>query len=150
MSFRDPRPDPTISRALRRVGADDAPSARELAALRRRIVEQAEPFLRRRRNQGAWWEYALAWRRTLVPVALTAAALAMFGIFQAPMRQGASGLVVSERNTMHPELLDAVANRMSSGDLLDLMVTAGAADDGSKSTRREDTSGAVTTKGSSQ
>ena len=148
MSFRDPRPDPRLSRALRRVGADDAPSARELALLRRRIVEQAEPFLRRRRNQGFWWEYAFAWRRALVSVALTAAAVAMFGIFHAPARRTPAGLVVGARAN-GPELLDAVANRVSSGDLLDVIVS-GADVSASAARRRDDTSGATNSKGSAQ
>ena len=151
MSFRDPRPDPRISRALRRVGADDAPSARELAVLRRRIVEQAEPFLRRRRNQGVWWEYTLAWRRTLVSVALTAAALAMFSILHAPARRLPGGLVVGARSSSGPELLDAVANRVSSGDLLELIVSSNGGDVSARAAkRRDDTSGAITSKGSAQ
>ena len=151
MSFRDPRPDPNVARALRRVGADDAPSARELAQLHRRIVEQAEPLLRRRRNQSAaWWEYALAWRRTLVPVALSAAAVAVFGIFHVPVRS-ITGLVVGDRAANSGELLDAVANRVSSGDLLELIVSGGAGEAGAaSSSRRDDTSGATTLKGSLQ
>jgi len=152
MSFRDPRPDPSISHALRRVGADDATSARELAALRRRILEQAEPLLRRRRHQGVWWEYAVAWRRTLVPVALTAAAVAMFGILNAPRRPIPEHFVVGERTTSAPgpELLDAVANRVSSGDLLDLIVSGTGTEARANASRRDDTSGAFTSKGSAQ
>jgi hypothetical protein len=150
MSFRDPRPDPSISRALRRVGADDPASARELAALRRRILEQADPLLRRRRHQSAWWEYAVAWRRTLVPVALTAAAVAMVGILNAPRRPIAERLVVGERTTTAPELLDAVANRVTSGDLLDLIVSGSGTDARANASRRDDTSGAITSKGSAQ
>jgi len=148
MSFRDPRPDAHIGHALRRVGADDAPSARELALLRRRILEEAEPVLRRRRSQGrAWWEYAVAWRATLVPVALSAAAVAVFSIFGLPAVRSATDLVVGDRTPSRPELIDAVANRVSSGDLVDLIVSANEAAAGA---RHEDTSDAASSKGSSQ
>jgi hypothetical protein len=113
-------------------------------------VEQAEPLLRRRRHQGVWWEYAVAWRRTLVPVALTAAAVAMFGILNAPRRPIPEHLVVGERTTPGPELLDAVANRVSSGDLLDLIVSGTGTDARENASRRDDTSGAFTSKGSAQ
>jgi hypothetical protein len=146
MSFRDPRPDPAIARALRRVGADDVHSARERAALRRRILEHAEPLLsRRRRQQGAWWEYALAWRRTLVPIALSAAAVAMFSMLRPVTSAVPSRVIASDRARARPELLDAVANRMSSGDLLDLIVT-GSSDDASRG-RPTDT---IAPKGSTQ
>ena len=147
MSFRDPRPDPNLARALRRVGADEVHTARELAALRHRILEQAEPLLRRRRQQAPWWEYALAWRRTLIPVALSAAAVAMFSMLQLAPRQVERDLMMGERSSVRPELLDAAANRMSSGDLLELIVAGNASAENSAHAQSPDT---VAPKGSAQ
>lgn len=147
MSFRDPRPDPSLARALRRVGADERHSARELAALRRRLLEQAEPLLRRRRQQAPWWEYALAWRRTLIPVALSAAAVATFSMIQLAPHSGDGDLTGAERAAVRPELLDAAANRMSSGDLLELIVAgSGSVEQGA----RAQSSDTVVPKGSAQ
>jgi len=147
MSFRDPRPDPSLARALRRVGADEVHTPRELAALRHRILEQAEPMLRRRRQQLPWWEYALAWRRTLIPVALSAAAVAMFSMIQLAPQPVEGNLVMGERSSVRPELLDAAANRMSSGDLLELIVAGNGSADNSAHTQSADT---VSPKGSRQ
>ena len=144
MSFRDPKPDPAIARALRRVGADDVHAARELSALRRRIVQHAEPLLRRRRSQATWWEYAVAWHRTLLPLALAAAAAATFGIVHLPLRRGSTAITVDAPATGGGELLDAVANRMSSGALLDVLVA------GSDVGARGDVAGRPTLKGSAQ
>jgi hypothetical protein len=143
MSFRDPRPDPAIARALRRVGADELHAARELGALRRRIVEHAEPLLRRRRPQGTWWEYALAWHRTLVPLALAAAAAATFGIVHLPARGMARDLAAASASGK-TVLLEAVANRVSSGDLLDALVSG----DGAEGAHG--VGGETTSKGSTQ
>lgn len=122
MSYRDPKADRQLADALRDMGAADRTSTREMHLLARRIVKNADPMLRVRRRSSAWWEYAANWGRALVPLGLSAATLAVVGMLWL-MPAPASVAVDSAPAGEHAALLGAVANRVPSHELLDLVVT---------------------------
>jgi len=122
MSYRDPKVDRQLAEALREMGATDRTSSREVHLLARRIVRHADPMLRVRRRSAAWWEYAAHWARALVPLGLSAAAVAAAGmIWLIPARATTSARPLSPGE--HAALLGAVANRVPSHELLDLVVS---------------------------
>jgi len=127
MSYRDPKADRQLAAALRQMNAADKTSSREVHLLARRIVRHADPMLRVRRRSAAWWEHAAHWSRALVPIGLSAAALAAAGlIWLIPARAAVDARPLSSGE--HAALLGAVANRVPSYELLDLVVAPMAAD----------------------
>jgi hypothetical protein len=116
--------DRELARALRRLDPP-APTSIQMAALARRIMTRATPLLdARRRGAARWWEYAADWAGTLLPLGVAAAfvasvCLAWSASARTPVRPHAI-----ERTA----LLRAVINPAPSGDLLDFVLDAHAAE----------------------
>lgn len=124
MRTRDSHPDRELARALRRLDPP-AVTPTQMAALARRIVTRATPMLdARRRDAARWWEYAANWAGTLLPLGVAAAfvatvCLAWSSATRTPVRPHAV-----ERTA----LLRAVTNHAPSGDLIDFVLDAHAAE----------------------
>jgi hypothetical protein len=74
--FQEPRPDPRLGEALRRL---DSASGADDAQLRQRIVQAAEPTLTSlRAPTPRWWEWISRWVPIAVPVGLAASLVAGF------------------------------------------------------------------------
>jgi hypothetical protein len=74
--FQEPRPDPRLGEALRRL---DSASGADDAQLRQRIVEAAGPTLTSlRAPTPRWWEWISRWVPVAVPVGLAASLVAGF------------------------------------------------------------------------
>lgn len=88
MTFEDLTPDHEVTDALRRFDHAPAPSASQLRGLARRIVSSAAPLLEpRRANTVAWWDYPAVWARTLIPLGVTTALMAVACILWAALAQ---------------------------------------------------------------
>ncbi|MDE3128159.1 MAG: hypothetical protein KGL38_09130 [Gemmatimonadota bacterium] len=118
MIRRDLAPDPELAAVLRRFEPSDPTTDDQRRALARRIETAAAPLLAERGN-GAWWEFAAVWARTLIPLGLaTAVAAAAFIAWTAhaggaraildpvPAQDSLVGSVHRDRTSQH--LLDAV------------------------------------------
>jgi hypothetical protein len=124
MKPRDSHSDRELARAIRRLDPP-APTATQMAALARRIATCATPLLdARRRGASRWWEYAAAWAGTLLPLGVAAALVASVCLVWSSAAQTSARPHAVERTA----LLRAVTNRAPSGDLIDFVLDAPAAE----------------------
>ncbi|MDE3053822.1 MAG: hypothetical protein KGL38_11300 [Gemmatimonadota bacterium] len=119
MMRRDVTPDPELGAVLRRFDAPDPTADEQRRALKRRIEAAAAPLLAERRN-GAWWEFAAVWARTLVPIGLaTAVAAAAFIAWTARAGAGRGALTPVPAQD---SLVGSVRRDPTSQHLLDAVV----------------------------
>jgi hypothetical protein len=98
MTLDDLTPDRELTDALRQFDHTAAPTPAELHALAHKIVSRARPLLQQRRagtlaralgrtaaQALAWWEYPAAWARTLIPLGVTTALMAVACILWASL-----------------------------------------------------------------
>jgi hypothetical protein len=72
MIRRDPLPDRELGAILRQFDAADEITPEQHRALKRRIEASAAAVFAQRAD-GAWWEFAAVWARTLIPIGLITA-----------------------------------------------------------------------------
>jgi len=126
MRPKDSHLDRELARALRRLDPPAVTPA-QMTSLARRIMTRATPLLDARcRGAARWWEYAANWSGTLLPLGVAAAfvatvCLAWSSAARPPVRPHAV-----ERTA----LLRVVTNRAPSGDLIDFVLDAHAAERG--------------------
>ena len=120
----DPR-DAELARVLRDADAVARPSDAELRAFSARIIHAATPMLdARSAAERTVWDYAERWSAVLLPVgALTAVAagVCLFAL------ANSSEPVSPRASTTRVALAGAATNRVSSQNLLDLLVAGDAA-----------------------
>jgi len=124
MRRNDSLPDRELARALRRLDPP-APTPTQMTSLARRIMSRATPLLdARRRRASTWWEYAAAWAGTLLPLGAAAAFVATACLAWSTTAHAPARAHAIERTA----LLRVVTNRAPSGDLLDIVLDAPAAE----------------------
>ena len=116
--FQEPRPDPRLGEALRRL---DAASGAEDAQLRQRIVEAAAPTLTSlRAPTPRWWEWISRWVPVAVPVGLAASLVA--GLLVPEAEEVASLGYASEAGTDSTLVLAAFSAMPEGGQLAAYLV----------------------------
>lgn len=121
MTRRDPRRDAQLHRLLANAGLAAPMPEDRVRGLAERIAAAAVPMLRERESvQRTIWDYAVGWSSMLLPIGTLAAAAAGLCLFVL----SAQRLPVPARlSSTRVALLGAATNRVSSQNLVDLLVS---------------------------
>jgi len=118
------RRDAELGLLLRESDAAARPSDAELRALGTRIMTAAQPILdARSAAERTVWDYAERWSAVLLPVGAFTALAAGLCLF---VLAGSSEPVVPRTSAARVALIGAATNRVSSQNLLDLLVASDA------------------------
>ena len=121
MTRRDPRRDPQLHRLLADAGLTAPISEDRMRGLGERIAAAAVPMLRERESaQRTIWDYAVGWSSMLLPIGSLAAAAAGLCLFVLSAQRAPAPARVSSTRVA---LLGAATNRVSSQNLVDLLVS---------------------------
>jgi hypothetical protein len=121
VTSRDPRRDPQLQRVMADAGLGAPVPDDRLRRLGERIVAAAGPMLREREfAQRTIWEYAVGWSSMLLPLGTLAAAAAAVCLFVVSAQRAPAPARLSSTRVA---LLGAATNRLSSQNLLDLLVS---------------------------
>ncbi|HEY4217904.1 MAG TPA: hypothetical protein VGM67_12255 [Gemmatimonadaceae bacterium] len=118
------RRDEELARLLRDADATMRPSAAQLRALGARIVKAGLPVLdARAASERTVWDYAERWSTVLLPVGAFTAIAAGLCLF---VLSSSSEPALPRGNATRVALIGAATNRVSSQNLLDMLVAGDA------------------------